>query len=101
GGTASLGSEPPWRRRIRRGEHAFSVSVRARRDRGVHARGLRRTSDVRACLMMSRGMSSPTPPPMRESHVRRIPRWIKWAYTAFVAVIAPVYARQYGWRNFL
>ena len=36
-----------------------------------------------------------------EVHVRRIPRWIKWAYTAFVAVITPVYARQYGWRNFL
>lgn len=27
--------------------------------------------------------------------------WIKAAYTAFVAVIIPVYWRHYGWRNFL
>ena len=35
------------------------------------------------------------------SAARRIPPWLKWAYTAFVAAIVPVYARQYGWRNFL
>jgi hypothetical protein len=33
--------------------------------------------------------------------VHRIPRWLKWTYTAFAAAIVPVYARQYGWRNFL
>jgi hypothetical protein len=33
--------------------------------------------------------------------VRRIPAWLKWAHTAFVAAIVPVYLRQYGWRNFL
>ena len=27
--------------------------------------------------------------------------WLKCMYTAFVAVITPVYIRQYGWRNFL
>ncbi|MGE5524625.1 MAG: hypothetical protein ACM3SS_12995 [Rhodospirillaceae bacterium] len=27
--------------------------------------------------------------------------WIKVAYTAFVAVVVPVYWRHYGWRNFL
>ena len=32
---------------------------------------------------------------------RRIPLWLKALYTAFVAAIVPVYARQYGWRNFL
>src|SRR5205807_4900792 len=26
---------------------------------------------------------------------------MKWLYTAFAAAVAPVYARQYGWRNFL
>jgi hypothetical protein len=33
--------------------------------------------------------------------MRRIPIWLKCLYTAFVAAIVPVYARQYGWRNFL
>ena len=33
--------------------------------------------------------------------MRRIPVWLKIAYTAFAAAIVPVYARQYGWRNFL
>ena len=32
---------------------------------------------------------------------QRIPTWMKWLYTAFAAAVAPVYARQYGWRNFL
>src|SRR5438067_6115209 len=26
---------------------------------------------------------------------------MKWLYTAFAAAVAPVYVRQYGWRNFL
>lgn len=33
--------------------------------------------------------------------MRRIPVWLKVAYTAIVAAIVPVYVRQYGWRNFL
>lgn len=32
---------------------------------------------------------------------RAFPLWIKVAYTAFVALIVPVYVRQYGWANFL
>ena len=31
----------------------------------------------------------------------RIPRWIKLAYTAFMAVLVPVYWSQYGLTNFL
>ena len=30
-----------------------------------------------------------------------IPLWIKIAYTGLLAVLVPVYARWYGWRNFL
>ena len=30
-----------------------------------------------------------------------IPLWLKLAYTAMVLVIVPVYARTWGWRNFL
>ena len=30
-----------------------------------------------------------------------IPLWLKLAYTAMVLVIVPVYARLWGWRNFL
>jgi hypothetical protein len=30
-----------------------------------------------------------------------LPLWIKLLATAFVAVLAPVYARHYGWANFL
>src|SRR5919106_6545460 len=33
--------------------------------------------------------------------MRRIPRWLKLAYTGFVAALVPVYLREYGWRNFL
>jgi hypothetical protein len=31
----------------------------------------------------------------------RIPLWLKLVYTAFVAVLAPVYLHYYGWTNFL
>jgi hypothetical protein len=31
----------------------------------------------------------------------RIPLWIKWAYTAFMAVLVPVYWTKYGPTNFL
>ena len=30
-----------------------------------------------------------------------IPLWLKLAYTAFVAIIVPVYAKKWGWGNFL
>ena len=30
-----------------------------------------------------------------------IPLWIKAAYTGFVALLVPMYARAYGWTNFL
>lgn len=32
---------------------------------------------------------------------RRIPLWVKWAYTAFMAVLVPVYWYHYGPTNFL
>ena len=32
---------------------------------------------------------------------RRIPLWLKLAYTAFMAVLVPVYLRNYGPTNFL
>ena len=31
----------------------------------------------------------------------RIPLWLKLVYTAFMAVLVPVYAYYYGWTNFL
>src|SRR5262245_11884322 len=31
----------------------------------------------------------------------RIPLWLKVLYTAFVAVLVPVYLYYYGWTNFL
>src|SRR5205085_5531443 len=33
--------------------------------------------------------------------MRRVPLWLKVAYTTFVVVIIRPYLRQYGWRNFL
>ena len=30
-----------------------------------------------------------------------LPLWLKIAYTGLVAVILPVYAKTWGWRNFL
>lgn len=33
--------------------------------------------------------------------VGRIPLWLKWGYTAFMAVLVPVYWHHYGWTNFL
>ena len=35
------------------------------------------------------------------SAVEAIPLWTKLAYTGMVAVILPVYAVRYGWRNYL
>ena len=32
---------------------------------------------------------------------QRIPLWLKLVYTAFVAVLVPVYLHYYGWTNFL
>ena len=31
----------------------------------------------------------------------KIPLWLKWAYTIFMAVLVPVYWHHYGWTNFL
>lgn len=31
----------------------------------------------------------------------RIPLWLKWAYSFFMAVLVPVYWYHYGWTNFL
>src|SRR5262245_45123337 len=31
----------------------------------------------------------------------RIPLWLKLVYTAFMAVLVPVYLTYYGWTNFL
>jgi hypothetical protein len=36
-----------------------------------------------------------------ESSPRRIPLWLKLAYTAFVGMMVPVYWRTYGPTNFL
>jgi hypothetical protein len=33
--------------------------------------------------------------------VGRIPLWIKWGYTAFMAVLVPVYWYHYGLTNFV
>jgi hypothetical protein len=30
-----------------------------------------------------------------------LPLWLKLSYSAFVAVLVPIYTRQYGWGNFL
>jgi hypothetical protein len=30
-----------------------------------------------------------------------LPLWLKLSYSAFVAVLVPIYMRQYGWGNFL
>jgi hypothetical protein len=30
-----------------------------------------------------------------------IPLWLKIAYTAFVAILVPIYAKKWGWGNFL
>ena len=34
-------------------------------------------------------------------HAPRIPLWLKLVYTAFMAVLVPVYLYYYGWTNFL
>jgi hypothetical protein len=38
---------------------------------------------------------------MTSRPTRRIPLWLKLAYSAFVTMLVPAYVRQYGWRNFL
>lgn len=39
-------------------------------------------------------------PSTREGH-RSIPAWLRWTYTAFIAVFVPIYAMNYGPTNFL
>lgn len=49
---------------------------------------------------MNTSSSSPSLPyPVRNAS--RIPLWLKIAYTAFMAVLIPVYWWHYGWTNFL
>ena len=50
---------------------------------------------VRAVVIMgmSQALSLPAAP--------RIPLWLKLVYTAFMAVLVPVYLYYYGWTNFL
>lgn len=45
--------------------------------------------------------SSPTQPERAGSSTRRLPLWLKLAYTAFMAVLVPVYWAKYGPTNFL
>jgi hypothetical protein len=44
---------------------------------------------------------STTSTPFGAPAVRRIPLWLKLAYTGFMAVLVPVYLRNYGPTNFL
>src|SRR5579864_8603492 len=46
---------------------------------------------------MNRLSSDPAP----RRVARRIPLWLKWAYTAFFAVLVPYYWHAYGPTNFL
>jgi hypothetical protein len=48
-----------------------------------------------------RTMMSTTSIPSVAPAARRIPLWLKLAYTAFMAVLVPVYLRNYGPTNFL
>ena len=44
---------------------------------------------------------SPASTPSFAPTSRRIPLWLKLAYTVFMAVLVPVYLRNYGPTNFL
>jgi hypothetical protein len=44
---------------------------------------------------------STTSKPSVAPATRRVPLWLKLAYTAFMAVLVPVYLRNYGPTNFL
>jgi hypothetical protein len=44
---------------------------------------------------------SATSTPSAVPAARRVPLWLKLAYTAFMAVLVPVYLRNYGPTNFL
>ncbi len=46
-------------------------------------------------------MSNLVPQAAAPRSVRRIPLWLKWAYTAFVLVLVPYYWHAYGPTNFL
>jgi hypothetical protein len=53
-------------------------------------------------LQDSRCMSNSTPSDRQSpTPVGRIPLWLKLGYTAFMAVLVPVYWYHYGWTNFL
>jgi hypothetical protein len=50
---------------------------------------------------MAHTIRSTTSTPSVVPGARRIPLWLKLAYTAFMAVLVPVYLRNYGPTNFL
>jgi hypothetical protein len=50
---------------------------------------------------MAHTIMSTTSTPSVVPGARRIPLWLKLAYTAFMAVLVPVYLRNYGPTNFL
>ena len=50
---------------------------------------------------MAHTIVSTTSTPSVAPAARRIPLWLKLAYTAFMAVLVPVYLRNYGPTNFL
>jgi hypothetical protein len=50
---------------------------------------------------MAHTIMSTTSTPSVVPAARRIPLWLKLAYTAFMAVLVPVYLRNYGPTNFL
>src|SRR5579872_4394227 len=39
--------------------------------------------------------------PSTQRIARRIPLWLKWAYTLFLAILVPYYMHSYGPKNFL
>src|SRR4029077_5930566 len=63
------------------------------RSRGTNAFGPRRAGSARKGRRMStQSLVDPA---------SRLPLWLKLAYTAFMAVLVPVYWRNYGPTNFL
>ena len=51
--------------------------------------------------MKSTVFPAPAPLPASASDKPRVPAWLKWAYTAFMMVLVPVYWANYGPTNFV